>query len=555
VPDRVAQPVLLALLAASTALLAALLCAGLAHPLLWHDEADTAVLGERVLRHGVPQVRGEPALLYDLDPERVDPGSGVYRGGVWGAYYVAALGAALARGSEDFHAQSAWLRLPFAALGLAALCALGLGLAPAAGPGRVRRLAFLAGFALANALSISLLLHLRQVRWYAPAVFLVALTVVLYARRQCLGRLGFGAWCAGSAVCLALLFHVFPPAFGVLGLALAAALALRAARAAAPLPSRLRELSRELAGPALALAAVLPAAFALGLPELLGDWTRSGSPAARSARANLAFVIPNLLRYEWLGPALLAQAGVLAALAARGRAPLPGDLRRRLGVARFLLGFALLYVLVICRKPLLWERYFAPLSPLFAAGMLLDAFALADLARAAGAARARRVAAAALALLAVAAAASAGLRAPELRGRIAEIRRPVPGPLDAIIPYLARRYPDPARLVIATNYEGAAYSYYLKSRVIVGFYGGSLEQDLQQRPDVIVPRPWPRHLRELRELASRADYAPVHFPVPSRQTNGTPSLWPGSLGGVHVFRAPDPAEGDERALLLERAGY
>ena len=42
-------------------------------------------------------------------------------------------------------------------------------------------------------------------------------------------------------------------------------------------------------------------------------------------------------------------------------------------------------------------------------------------------------------------------------------------PLDYVIPYLAERYPDPASLVIATNYEEPAFMFYLGSRVLVGF--------------------------------------------------------------------------------------
>lgn len=550
---RLGTPLCALAVLAAAALFAGLLFARLTHPLLWHDEADTAVFAERVRDHGVPMVRGEPTLLYDLRRDRIDPESGVYRGGVWGAYYFGALGVALARGSDDLYARTARLRLPFAALGFASVLLVGLGLAPSAGAGRSRRLGFLALFTLASAYSISLILHLREVRYYSLALCLVGALVVLHVERQIRGRLRFAPWCAGSALCLFALFNVFPPAFGALGLAQAVALGLGAARAREPAPARLRALLREGSALALGLALVLPVAFGFELFELAEGWVRTRSSAARSYTQNLAFVGANLLRYEFLAPAVLAQLGVLAAQAARRGAPLEPALRRRLAVPRFLLLVALVYVLLLCRKPLLWERYFVPLSPLLSAAFLLDACALADLARAAAAGRrARRVARSGLAALAAVCLGLAWLRLPELRGRFAEIRTPVAGPLDHFIPYLAARHADPARLVIATNYEGAAYTWYLRSHVIVGFYGGNLEEDMRLVPDVIVPRRWPRLLPELRKLAARGSYTPVYFPVRSQPTNGTPSLWPGSLGGVHEFRAQPPASDAERAYLLER---
>lgn len=65
-------------------LLTALIFSGLGRPLFWNDEADTAVLGERVLRHGRPVVTGEPSLAYYVRPEHIRS-DGAYTAGVYGA--------------------------------------------------------------------------------------------------------------------------------------------------------------------------------------------------------------------------------------------------------------------------------------------------------------------------------------------------------------------------------------------------------------------------------------------------------------------------------------
>ena len=98
------------------------------------------------------------------------------------------------------------------------------------------------------------------------------------------------------------------------------------------------------------------------------------------------------------------------------------------------------------------------------------------------------------------------MRVPELRGRIAELREPYRGPLDHVIPYLAERYPNPAELVIATNYEDFSYMFYLRATTMLGYYAPERERDLAFVPDVIIPRPWPVNLRALEHLAKQRPY-------------------------------------------------
>ena len=145
------------------------------------------------------------------------------------------------------------------------------------------------------------------------------------------------------------------------------------------------------------------------------------------------------------------------------------------------------------------------------------------------------------------------LHSRELAGRVAEIRHPYRGPLDYVIPYLAERYSDPSSLVIATNYEEPAFMFYLGSHVLVGFYAPDLEQDLTQIPDVIVPRPWPDHMEELRWLSTRARYEAHSFPVGNLRWNNTPSLSArvGASAG-HRFRDPVIGQDGPELVILER---
>jgi hypothetical protein len=129
---------------------------------LWQDEAETALLGRNTLRYGVPVVwdgRNLVAQYYSLDFER----HLLHQKG-WLPSYLVAASFAL------FDESTASARLPFAILGLAALwlCRrLALRLTGDPAP------ATLALFLLST--SLPFLLYSRQCRWYALAMVLTLL--------------------------------------------------------------------------------------------------------------------------------------------------------------------------------------------------------------------------------------------------------------------------------------------------------------------------------------------------------------------------------------------
>ena len=152
--------VTLALLAAAAAL-GINVFAHLGHPLLWNDEAETAVFGQRVLTYGYPKIQHRGNILYpiNLPPETArKEGSDAYIGIPWAHFYVAALGELLARHASDLYERTALLRLPFAAAGVAGVLLLAIGVSSAAAVGGAR-IVFVAGFLLLAALSTSLVLH------------------------------------------------------------------------------------------------------------------------------------------------------------------------------------------------------------------------------------------------------------------------------------------------------------------------------------------------------------------------------------------------------------
>jgi hypothetical protein len=530
-----------ALACGAAALFALGLLRHLEFPLLWADEAETAMFARHTLEYGYPKVHGPQNVVYQFGPNiavGVEEGSDAYIGTTWGHIYFAVPGLVWARGSDDLYAKTWRMRLPFALAG-----ALGVGLWLAAllpaGPGRARRWRFAAAFLALAALSVSLVLHLREVRYYALVVLLGGAIAREHLGYVAYGTVGFRRWACALCVLLVLLFNTFFQAFftfaALLGAERAVAVWRGAARPRDLLPFAAAGL---LVAPLLAwfetfqTARAFSASFSFGPGDYLG---------------NVALVGAHLLRHEFLLPAVAARAAVVALRVEEGPPP---------SVPARLLAFAAGAVAIGCLNPLPLERYFVVLSPVLSGAFLLDAFALARAlpARVAPAQR-RRVGALTLAALVLG---TAFLRWPAfevLRGRVAELSTPYRGPLDYVIPYLRERYAHPEDLVIATNYEEYAFMYYLRCRVIVGLSLNNIVRDRRLEPDVVVPRGrWPQSLAALRPFLARGEWETRSFPVRDLHHNNVPGLSRSRyLPDPHRFRTAVARDPDEQLTIYLRA--
>jgi hypothetical protein len=524
-------------LALCALLFAGMLLPNLARPLFWADEAETAMFTRRVLEHGYPKVHGPRNVVYQFGPNiavGVKEGPDAYIGTTWGQFYFAAPGLRWAQGSDDPYGKSFRARLPFALAGAAGVAVWLAALLPVFAGDRRRQLRFSAVYLVCAALSVSLLLHLREVRYYALVVLLGGAIFRVHLGHVVYERVGARRWAVELALLLFLLFQTFFQAFfafaGLLGLERAVAVA------------RGRADWRELAPFAVAGVAVLPFVWWFEIFSTASAFAESFQFSFSTWLANLGAVTIHYLRQEFLAPALFCRVAVLATGAgdATGR-------RVAGGLSLFALGFAALG----CVNPLALERYFVVLSPLVTGVFLLDAFALV-----------RRFATdsrplTALATVAALVLATAVLRVPGfegVRGRIHELTTPYAGPLDHVIPYLLAEYERPEELVIATNYEEYAFMYYLGSHVIVGLSGNNLRRDRLLSPDVIVPRRrWPASLQELLPFVRRGGYEERRFPVEDVHFNNVPALSRSRfIPAPHRFTSPISEDSDHQLLIYTR---
>jgi hypothetical protein len=544
-------------LALAGALFGLVLFKHLSYPMIWHDEALTVVFGERVLAYGYPKVHGPEGAHYPMHHDLsvgVKEGIDAYVGSPWAQYYFAALGVAWAEGVPDWYAKTLRLRLPFAiagGLGLAILLVTALGSLESGG----RRGLFALLFLLLASYSVSLVLHLREARYYPLVVLTGACALHLTVRHRLRGELSLPLYTTGLAGVLFLLFNTFYLAF----VGLFAGLVLHATGSALAEGGfgRRRRLWRELLPLFVAGVAILPLLSFYDTFSVASAFSEAYAGPKNEYVNKLRWLLMSLLRYELLAPAATLRLAVWLRIRRADTAEIPPWLRERLRLAGLLATVIACYGVVVAAAPFFYERYSILLSPLLTLVMLLDAFSLRDLLGVPVHSRWRRDVSLALAAVAAAAfCASLWLRVPEFRGRLHEIRHVYRGPLDFLVPYLTERYPQLEDLTIATNYEDPSLRYYLGSRVIVGWFNPHLEHDLTLDPDVIVPRPGGKNLRALRLLASRGSFDAERLSVQNLHANNVPFLAPWNHSRwVHRFETPlADADGGNALLILERRG-
>ena len=540
----------------------------ISYPLLWNDEAETASFGQSIIHHGFPKIHDGENVIYPLLHPNLSLGedgpSDAFIGSGWGGYYFATLGIGLASCAQDLYAKTALLRIPFALLGVGAL-------ALCAGTGliglrrRAERLAFLAGFLFLETLSVSLVLHLREVRYYSVAIFLSAFLLYSYARYRIAASLSFPVFSALCVGALFLLFNTFIPAYlAVLGLFLldwgcSFIAALRAEGPEMPFGRKLSGLlvreAKPLLVPLASLITVLPVALFFRSAEISRAIAeQNGFNLAMYCR-HLVEIAGTLGSYEFLYLALFAKGAALLCRFLTPGASRPPDDSIAARISDLLGLYVAAYLIAAARLPFiaLYERYFIIIQPMISVALVLDSMAIFRLLAGPSFQRRRKlwglgILVPGLCLFGC----TMANKLPSLKGHCYELTHRYYGPLDYAIVYIKENFPHPERLVIATNYEENSYMYYLGGKVTIGYVGKNLRQDLLARPDIIIYRNGrDNFLREFKELWQKGDWESVSFPVADLMVNNIPELR-NSYGICHYFETQAAGRGQGLSLLVRR---
>ncbi|PIZ86259.1 hypothetical protein COX94_00595, partial [Candidatus Nomurabacteria bacterium CG_4_10_14_0_2_um_filter_33_9] len=184
----------------------------IAYPLLWNDEASTAMYGRRVLEYGYPKVHDEKNSLYLLSDTNFNIGirnpGDIYVAEGWTQYYLAAFGDYFANKTSNLYTKTAILRAPFALAGFLAIIIFGITISLFFKDNKKK--AFIAFF-LFELVSISLILHLREVRYYSLILLFSAVLLNVYLRYIVLKTLSYKHYVWITSLFIVLLFHTHYP--------------------------------------------------------------------------------------------------------------------------------------------------------------------------------------------------------------------------------------------------------------------------------------------------------------------------------------------------------
>jgi len=550
----------------------------ISYPLFWADESMTVMGGVRVLEYGYPKVHDGKNMLYDLQhPDislGIDEKTDAYIGGAnWGQYYFAFLGIKLAEMSDDLFTKTGIIRATFALVGLAGLMVLAF-LTKQFFHTKLSKTEFLTLFVFFELISVPLVLHLREARYYSLTIFFAALTIFAYAQYRILKKSSYPTYVILLIVSLFLLFFTFSPAYFIFlftvlifeSLILVKHLVSGYSRRSQVTSTALsswkgpfRDYLQFVLPVILSLVSVYPLIvffemFHIG--DKMAEFYANvfNTDAVEMYKNNLLFIWKYFSEAEFIYLAVFLKAALFYVfLSKRMNKHLHFFDMSKIKFSLFLSLFFVVYCLAIAKIPNpLFTRYIIPLQPILALIIILDIAVLYDFVSQ----YRLPVAAFARGFLAVIIAGSIMFNivqnANYLKGHLFEVLYQYRGTLDYVIPFIRENYPNPENLVIATNYEETSFMYYLGSRVIVGHVGNNLAEDARTQPDIIVYRKsWMDFEDVFRNFLALKAYGRISFPVFDYPVNNIPELnWQPPF--KHRFRTLQASKEEDKVDIFVR---
>jgi uncharacterized membrane protein YuzA (DUF378 family) len=528
----------------------------ISYPLLWADESMTVMHGKRVLEYGYPKVHDGKNVIYDLrhsNPKLgIDQKTDAYIGGAnWGMYYFAAVAVRLAQMSDDLFTKTAIVRIPFALVGLVGLAILGL-LGAEFFDSRSSKKGFWVLFAFFELISVPLVLHLREARYYPLTLFLTALVIFAYTQHRILKKAKYSTYAVLLTLSLIFLFVTFSPVYFILLIAISLYESIGFVK---DLFSKyIRKTGQIVQGMSFSpnkpfkyyLQGLLPVMLSLSAVSPLLSFFKTFYIAEETAKfnrllfnisewemyvANLAIIWKYFTLSDFIYLAIFLKFCILFSLTRLAVRDVPVSDMRKLRFSNFLTVVFVSYFFAIAQIPNFpFTRYFIPLQPVLAAMIILDVALVYNLISLYRPLKIKYCRVILLIVFAGLVLTNIGKNVEHLKSHVYELFHQYKGPLDYLIPFIKETYGGTDELVIATNYEETSFMYYLDSKVIIGYVGNNLEEDIRAVPDIIVFRKgWGNlHRRIFLDFFGRHRYQRVSFPVFDYKVNNIPelNLWP-----------------------------
>ncbi len=524
----------------------------ISYPLLWNDEASTAMFGRRVLEYGYPKVHDEKNSLYLLNDPNYNVGvrnGDVYVAEGWTQYYLAALGNYFANKTNDLYQKTAILRAPFALAGFLAVIIFGLTISLYFKENRKK--AFIAFF-LFELVSISLILHLREVRYYSLILLFSAILLSAYLRYTMLKNISYKYYVWIISLFITLLFYTHYPIAAVFLLAFglhSLISSLEYEKKLSVLAYKFFKLTLPLF---ISLIFIIPSLIYFKTFTIVNTVSLISTLGIENYINNIFIAFSFFEKFEFLYLAIFLKILLLLFLYFKKDILMPEN-KIVIKTSNFLSLFFCIYILVIARTVFVFERYIIVLQPVLVCIILLDIllcwriFHQFFIQESPDNKKNARIF---IGIIFVAIWINLIPLMEPIKGHLYELNHQYKGPLDFAIPYIKEKFNDPKKIIIATNYEENSYMYYLNSKTIVGYVGNNLEEDKKLEPDVIINRKYfdfdHRYADIFNTFFDKNKYQKISFPIFDYPFNNIPEL---NFTPSHLYKTKLATNDNEKLYM------
>jgi hypothetical protein len=514
------------------------------YPLLWNDEGDTVVFGQQVLRYGYPKIHGEKNVIYHfigaLPDLAVKKSIDAHILGNWGHYYFVTPFLLLANLANNVYLKTAILRIPFATLPLVSILLFGKAISNIL-PSPRKRILFNIFYLILEILSLFVILEIRQVRHHPLVLFLSLLLLINYINQTFLRKIKTLNYIVVSSFLLFFIFTLYYPVYFIFVITL---FIYEVYIIPKPLKLNLLFVKKIFSGSTVvsiltSLFFVIPLFFYFEIPRVslgLNNYFQFG---IQSYLQNIFFIAEFLFIFEYFGIVIFLQAYLYSQ-----RRFVKNNTGYK--ISNLLFFFVCIYILFISRSPFMSSRYLVTLQPVIAATLTINMFLLFHINRL------KKRLSTSLGIVFIVALLIVGsfYKLSYLINYFYEITHQYKGVIDYIVPYIKSNYKDPQNLVIATNYEEEVLMYYLDSKVVVGYAGKNIGEDLKLNPDIIIPRKSIKNYqKEIQYLIDKGNYRKTSFEVYDYPVNNIQELF---YGPRHLFSTKYATKQSEMLEIYEK---
>ena len=524
----------------------------ISYPLFWADESMTAIGSERVIKFGYPKVHDGKNVFYDL--RHSDPALGInekdaYVGGTsWGHYYYGVIGYKLAEKFDNIYTKTGIYRSSFAILGLAGLLLLAFSISGFFDDPFTKYLFFTLFFFL-EILSVSLLLLLREVRYYPLTLFLCSLIVSFYISYRFYKSYNKIVYIIIQTISLWLLFNTFAPVYFIflLSLGLSETFIIAAKFYKKTTFKKIFFDTIPTLSPLLiSLVFIYPLLSYFKTFEISKAMEVFNGYNDKMYWDNLSTVIKYFKTFELLWLAIVLKIFVVLNL----KKLIPQN-SPNFKTSNFLSLLFIIFNFTVAKIPnFIYTRYIIYLQPILSIIIILDLFLIIKIYSIGSRQLLNYKMLMVLGIFVFSFFYSIRNNTSYLSGYMHQITEQYKGPLDYTIPFIKEKFPRSDTLTIAANYEETSYMYYLNSKVTVGFIGNNLEEDSKVQPDIIAYRkPWGNSVNIFQKFMQNAPYESIGFPIQDNIVNNIPELnFMPALN--HQFKTLSPKRKEEATELF-----